>query len=529
MTLNFTPPCSVFSVALSLQAGQLGASAPAENASNALIELWPVDEGLVGEVKPGPGEVARAETLLVAREKAQEKTVRSRTVREGSAYEVVSVFAKDGAGALERLRKAMGVIFDDWESLNVTHGVLRLELASCKKLALEIPEICYTLAETACFILYHFEREFLGQALKPNKRKLRTVDFVLEGQDLLCDGTVRAFELGISNGLSFQKAREWGDCPANLLTPHILTTEVAARLIELGVKCTVLDEHALAAQGFGGLIAVGKGSANPPRLAVLEYTPREDGQQFETVALVGKGVTFDTGGYSIKPKMHHNEMKFDMCGAANVAAAFECLVRAKVKVKLVGLLACAENMVSANAQRPGDVYRAYNGSTIDVFNTDAEGRLVLADALSYAEKFSPQLIIDMATLTGGTTQIAGSMAAIVCTNKDEMLPLLKAASRFSGERFLHLEIFSDAIEDMKGAVSDYANMNTKWGTGAMTMYAAAFLQEFVPKGVPWLHLDIANMAWALKSNGYIRGSGANAYGARTLYHLLCYRYGCTEG
>lgn len=343
-----------------------------------------------------------------------------------------------------------------------------------------------------------------------------------------------ALTRGLARAQACNFARYLGDLPANALTPDTLASAASKRLEGLATV-SILDEHALAAQGFGGLIAVGKGSNNPPRLVVAEVTPTLANLPGKTIVLVGKGVTFDTGGYSIKGKAHHNEMKYDMCGAANVIAALEILAYEKPPVRIVAILACVENMVSANAQRPGDVYRAWNGKTIEVYNTDAEGRLVLADALAFAQTFKPSAIADVATLTGGATQIAGNMAGIVCTSLEASVePLRKAALR-AGERFIHLEILPEAITDMKSQCADYTNMHSKWASGAPTMYAAAFLKEFVPQGVPWVHLDIANVAWNARETGYLPTQGATSYGARTLVEWVWGQIGdlglpsaCTE-
>jgi leucyl aminopeptidase len=312
-------------------------------------------------------------------------------------------------------------------------------------------------------------------------------------------------------GFAQQRARYLGDLPSNFKTPKYLAEQ--AWLSEVGFEGKLFDFDELKRQGFGGIVAVGKGSASKPFVYVGEWShPKAK----KCLVLVGKGVTFDTGGYSIKPKQNHNEMKYDMCGAANVVAACEVLARQGVPLKIVCLLACAENMVGEQAQRPGDVYQAWNGKTVDVYNTDAEGRLMLADLLSFAGTFAPDCIVDMATLTGGTVSIAGKLAAIITGNKNNLVHQYQKCALDVGERYLQLEMVPGAIEDMKGAASDYTNMNAKWSSGCPTLYSAAFLEAFVPCNVPWIHLDIANMAWGLQNFGMYSGAGANAFGARSL-------------
>jgi leucyl aminopeptidase len=331
------------------------------------------------------------------------------------------------------------------------------------------------------------------------------------------ENALQELKLQITSAFAIQFARFLGDLPANALWPLKLAETLGSRFKELGASVAVWDHVTLENKGFGGIVAVGKGSAQKPALLVAEYAPDK---YTKTIVLVGKGVTFDTGGYSIKGKQHHNEMKFDMCGAANIGAAFEMLLGRNTKARVVCLIACAENMIGVEAQRPGDVYTAFNGKTVDVFNTDAEGRLLLADALAFSETFSPDLIIDMATLTGGAASISGKLAAVGCANDSEIWNKFYNFAVDEGERFTRLELIPGAIDDMKGSVSDYANMNAKWSTQCPTLYAAAFLQEFVPVGVNWLHLDIANVAWGFANGGPLSGLGANGYGARSVADLV---------
>ena len=412
---------------------------------------------------------------------------------------------------LNNLRKSVGNIVADADSSGTRELVIYWDLTPETVSVVPIDTLLMTFSETlelSCYAMRRpeAENELIVNLVLPNLLTKEIPPEIVEN----------SLDEGIRRGQSLNYARYLGDLPANSLNPQGFAMLIEERLANVGQVMT-LSERELEAQGFGGVIAVGQGSKNRPRLVVFESGPENANK---TVVVIGKGITFDTGGYSIKGKQHHNEMKYDMCGAANVVAALEILAPQLPEVRLVGIMPLAENMVSADAQRPGDVYKAHNGKTIEVYNTDAEGRLILADALSYAAQFKPNAIIDLATLTGGTTQIAGNMAGILCTNDDSQLSTIKSACLEAGEKFLHLEILEEALEDLKSDVADLTNMHNKWSTGAATMYAAAFLKEFVPSDTLWVHLDIANMAWSGRSTSYIRGRGATSFGARSLVNIV---------
>ena len=412
---------------------------------------------------------------------------------------------------LNGIRKAIGTITSDGDACGLNQLAVFLDFSNEWAQLVSLETLLTVVSETLEMSLY--------SAKKIEHKNEMIVNLMLPiavTKDLSNESIESALAEGIQRGKSFNYARYLGDLPANTLYPQSFATLVEERLASLG-QVTILDDKELESQGFGGLIAVGKGSKNKPRLAIFEAGPKHSEK---TIVLVGKGVTFDTGGYSIKQKQHHNEMKYDMCGAANVLAALEILAPRNTHVRIIGLFVLAENMVSADAQRPGDVYKAYNGKTIEVYNTDAEGRLMLADALAFAHTFNPTAVIDIATLTGGASHIAGNMAGILCTNDDSQLSMLKSATRAAGEKFVHLEILDEALEDLSSEVADLTNMHNKWSSGAPTMYAAAFLKEFVPSNTLWVHLDIANVAWSPRSNPYLKGRGATSFGARSLINIV---------
>ena len=451
---------------------------------------------------------------------------RARVVHEGSILNVINLGSTAQPALLfANLRKAVGSTVADARAHNLPTLELELDAPPANaELNTTLHEI---LSESLGLVLYTYK---FRKAYEENKSVMDGLSdaFVFEtlqirlSKELSAEqnkAVQKALERGAANADSYNFARYLGDTPANELTPRQLAQVGCDRLQGLAT-CQVLEFEDLEKKGFGGIVAVGKGSKNKPCVAVFDSNPAQGKTPSQkTLVLVGKGLTFDTGGYSIKGKQHHDEMKYDMCGAANVIAALEVLLRAqpqKEQWRVVGLLACAENMVSEHAQRPGDVYTSYNGKTVEVYNTDAEGRLVLADVLAYAQTFAPSAIVDIATLTGGATSIAGNMAGVVCVSDEKLLPEVRAASALSGEKFVYLEILPESTHDLKSLVADYTNMHNKWSTGAPTMYASAFLKEFVPANTDWIHLDIANVAWHGRDNGYMATSGATAFGARTM-------------
>jgi len=314
------------------------------------------------------------------------------------------------------------------------------------------------------------------------------------------------------------RARDWVNTPPGNFTPALFADAVTATHKEskgsrLTVKVT--DEAALKAGGYGGIIGVGQGSANPPRLVEIRYQPR--GAKAH-LALVGKGITYDSGGLSIKPGAAMMTMKCDMAGAAAVVAATFAIAELGLPIAVTTYAPMAENMVSGSSTRPGDVLTMYGGKTVEVLNTDAEGRLVLADALVTATERKPDLIVDVATLTGACVVALGDRVAGVLGNDEDLIGRVRAAGERAGEAFWPLPIAEEMTEKVRGnsKVADLAQHNTeRWGG---TLYAAAFLQEFVD-GHSWAHLDIAGPAFNEKGpHGYVP-SGGTGVGVATLVEL----------
>jgi leucyl aminopeptidase len=323
----------------------------------------------------------------------------------------------------------------------------------------------------------------------------------------------------VADGVFF--TRDLVSEPANVMYPETLA-QAARSLTKLGVEVEVLDEKQMKKLGMGALLGVGQGSAHPPRLVVMEWKGHGKGAKAAApVAFIGKGVTFDTGGISIKPADGMWDMKWDMAGAGVVIGLMKALAGRKAKVNAVGVVGLVENMPSGTAQRPGDIVTSLSGQTIEVLNTDAEGRLVLADALWYCQnRFKPQFMIDLATLTGAIIIALGNENAGLFSNNDELADRLTAAGRAVGENVWRLPLAEPYDKLMDSDAADIKNISGSREAGSIT--AAQFLQRFV-NGVPWAHLDIAGTTWSKKDAATVP-KGATAFGLRLLERLVAEHY-----
>jgi leucyl aminopeptidase len=309
--------------------------------------------------------------------------------------------------------------------------------------------------------------------------------------------------------------------PSNIKYPKTMVEDIEA-LAEEGVDVEVLDRDRMAELGMGSLLGVAQGSVREPYLAIMHWNGAPEGANQQPVAFVGKGVTFDTGGISIKPSQGMEEMKYDMAGAATVIGLMKALAGRNARLNAVGVVGLVENMPDGNAQRPGDVVTSMSGQTIEVINTDAEGRLVLADALWYTQKtFKPKFIVDLATLTGAIIVGLGTYQAGLFSNNDELAERLIAAGKESGEEVWRMPLSDRYDKDINSAIADMKNVGKGREAGSVT--AAQFLQRFVNK-VPWAHLDIAGMAWMKGSDDPIVPKGAAGYGVRLLDQLVKAHY-----
>ena len=305
--------------------------------------------------------------------------------------------------------------------------------------------------------------------------------------------------------------RELVSEPANAIYPESFV-ERCRELADMGVEMTVLDEEQMRDLGMGALLGVAQGSEKPPRLLAMRWDGT-DGAQETPLALVGKGVTFDTGGISLKPPQGMEEMKFDMGGAAAVAGTMKALAGRKAKAHVVGVCGLVENMPDGKAQRPGDVVTSMSGQTVEVINTDAEGRLVLCDALHWTqERYEPEVVIDLATLTGAIIVSLGNEHAGCFANDDGLADALVAAGETAGDPLWRFPL-SNAYDKLIN--SQIADMKNVGGKGAGSITAAQFLKRFIKDGVKWSHLDIAGMVWADKA-GALWDKGATGFGVRLL-------------
>ncbi|MFH8406066.1 leucyl aminopeptidase [Streptomyces sp. NPDC018019] len=309
------------------------------------------------------------------------------------------------------------------------------------------------------------------------------------------------------------RARDLINTPSNDLTPKSFAAQAQAAAKEFGLKAEVLDEKALKKGGYGGLMGVGQGSENPPRLVRIAYThPKAE----KTLALIGKGITYDSGGISLKPAGHNETMKCDMSGAAAVFAAVVAAARLGLRVNVTGWLALAENMPSGAALRPGDVLTMYSGKTVEVLNTDAEGRLVMADALTRASEERPDAIVDVATLTGAMVLALGNRTFGIVANDDAFRASIHEIAEEAGEPSWPMPMPSELRKTLDSPIADLKNIGERAGGGLL---AGVFLQEFVGEGIPWAHLDIAGPAFHEGAPFGYTPKGGTGSAVRTLVRL----------
>lgn len=339
-------------------------------------------------------------------------------------------------------------------------------------------------------------------------KALEAITIIVDDEDSL-PAAEQAIEIGEIIAQGTILARDLSNQPANYLTPTMLADKAKTVADTTGLKCEILELAELKEKGFGALVGVAQGSQEEPRFIILEHIP--DGDVQDSVVYVGKGITFDSGGLSLKPSRGMDEMKHDMSGAAAVLGAMQAIGTLRPNLHVVGLIAATENLPSGTAQKPGDVVTSYAGKTIEILNTDAEGRLVLADALGYAAKYDPKAVIDLATLTGAVVTALGHFAAGLLGTDDNLIEKIKHAADKTHERVWQLPLWEDYDEGIKSNVADVQNIGD--GT-AGTIAGAVFLKKFAG-GYPWAHLDIAGTAWGVEGSSYIP-KGASGYGARLL-------------
>ena len=367
------------------------------------------------------------------------------------------------------------------------------------------------LVEGAVQGLYRFE----AYKESPSEQEIEQLSLVVPSKGLAA--ARRGAEEGEILGEAVCYARSLGNEPGNTATPTYLAESALAMSGELGLGVQILEEDEMQRLGMGALLGVSQGSAQPAKLIILTHEPKRK-TRTETVAIVGKGLTFDTGGISIKPGAKMEDMKFDMCGGAAVLGAMRAVARLDVGVRVVGLVPASENMPGGNSYKPGDILRAMNGKTIEIRNTDAEGRLILADALAYATsklRPKPKAVVDLATLTGACVVALGDQHAALVSNNEKLAAGLLDASEASGDALWRMPINDGYRKQLESPYADLSNLGTP---GAGTLTAAAFLENFTGS-VPWAHLDIAGMAWTSRTNGFFT-PGATGFGVRVMARWL---------
>ncbi len=346
----------------------------------------------------------------------------------------------------------------------------------------------------------------------PDKRTSVETVTILAG-DLDSKAAEAGLARGVIVGEAVNFARRLALTPANDMTPTILANEAVKAAKDAGIESEVWDEDRARKEGMGSFLSVAQGSAQPPKFIILRYNG--DPGNKELLALVGKGITFDTGGISLKPPERMEEMKYDMSGGAAVIATMAALGKLKPKLNVVGLVPATENMPGGKATKPGDIVKAMNGKTIEVINTDAEGRLILADALVYANKLGASKIVDTATLTGACVIALGHAASAAVSNNDEFVQAFLSAAKPTGERYWQMPLYDDYATAMK---SDIADLKNTGGRAAGTLTAGAFLKAFIDE-TPWIHLDIAGTAY-LDSESAWQAKGPTGTPVRALVSLV---------
>jgi leucyl aminopeptidase len=346
------------------------------------------------------------------------------------------------------------------------------------------------------------------------EREIAKLVVVMEGADEA--GLKRGVERGKIIGESVNFTRGLANEPGAYMTPTDMSERARDVATEFGLSIDVLDEARMEQEGMGSLLSVSHGSDEPAKLIILKYTPANTSKEGgELLAFVGKGITFDSGGISLKPGENMELMKYDMTGGATVIGAMRAIAQLKPSIPVLGVVPCAENLPSGKATKPGDVVRAMTGKTIEVINTDAEGRLILADAIAYAKKLGATRIVDMATLTGAVSIALGDVNTAVIGTDQDLVNEIIAAGKEAGEKYWQLPLDKEYSKQIKSDIADIKNVG---GRKAGTITAAAFLKEFAD-GVSWAHLDIAGTAWCEEAKPF-RAKGPTGVAVRTLIRIV---------
>lgn len=409
----------------------------------------------------------------------------------------------------EVVRQAAAALLKEIKSLKTTEVFIHFDGITNSKKA--VADYMQAFVEGLHLAAYHFDE--LKTADKKKKEDVQIHIVTKTGKD---KSLVQAFNEGTILATCTNFAKRLGDMPGNLMTPTRLGAEAISAAKGTSLKVTVWDKKRIEKEKMGGLLGVAAGSAEEPRFIVMEYHGAAKAKK--PIAFVGKGLTFDTGGISIKPSAKMEEMKFDMCGGAAVIGTMLAISQLKLKVNVIAFVPSSENMPGPKATKPGDVHIARNGKTFEINNTDAEGRLILADALAYASEQKPQIIIDAATLTGAMVVALGNIHTGYFTRNLTLKNKIEKAASQSGELVWNMPLTDAHVRDMKGTYADLSNTSHANGAGSAT--AAGFLEQFVGDTIPWAHFDIAGTAWACGNRlNYCSGKGATGVMVRTFVEI----------
>ena len=386
---------------------------------------------------------------------------------------------------------------------------IHVDMDSAARIVRKPNDVAYAITEG--FLLGHYCFDIYKQVKK--KESEISVTLVNKTGSVATRKTIERAKT-VCEAVNF--SRILGDTPGNLMTPEILAKRVQDAAKGTALKVTAWDKARIKKEKMGGLYGVSLGSAVEPRFILMEYKGAATSKK--PICFVGKGLTFDSGGISLKPSANMDEMKYDMCGGANVIGAMVAIARLKLKVNAMAYIASSENMPGPLANKPGDILTARNGKTVEVLNTDAEGRVILMDALSYASEKKPAAIVDAATLTGAIVISLGNLYTGVFTRNNQLLKKIRIAADRAGENIWHMPICDDYVKDMKGTHADLTNLAPTRGGGSST--AAAFLEQFVDDDIPWAHFDIAGTAWDINNRiNYHPKKGASGCMVRTFIEL----------
>jgi leucyl aminopeptidase len=427
-----------------------------------------------------------------------------RNRRSGATHAVISLGPKENVTA-ETYRRAGGAAVSWLRDQSLTAAGIEVESIN----GVSENDAACALGEGLHLADYRFNQH----RSNAEKQAALAVDLLVTRTSSGLAGALRNME-NVCDGVKF--ARDLAHQPPNVVNPVTLAQRIKSMAVKEGLKCTVLDHRQLARLKMNAIVAVGQASATPPRLIVLEY-PGRGKSAGKPVILIGKAITFDTGGYSIKTKEGIVGMKYDKCGGAAVIGAMKAVAAGKPKAPVVGIIAAAENMIGGNAYRPDDIITTMSGKTVQIVSADAEGRMVLCDALTYAQqKYKPRCLIDMATLTGGVMVALGKEAAGLFSNDDDLSDRLVESGRRVHERLWRLPLWDEYFELIKGDDSDFKNSA---GREAHAIVGGVFLKQFVDPKVPWAHLDIAAVADSAKDSAYCP-KGATGFGVRLVMDYI---------